>query len=129
MPPPMSAAIPGTALEVAWIMKIRPLRQARILGEIVFIPLLVLVVACVNRRCPTFIESMNPQAFACCLALCFSSLTMSAACEIKLFLNRKCPRCRRDFFNLWGPCGEWRRRCRFCALTLYPAVEIEETRP
>ena len=121
-PPRESAAIPGTPLEVAWIMKIRPLRQARILGEIVFIPLIVLVVACANHRCPTFIESMNPQAFAFCLALCFSSFTMSAVCEIKLFLNRKCPRCRRDFFNLWGPFGEWRRRCQFCALKLYREV-------
>jgi len=121
-PPREFAAIPGTPREVAWIMKIRPLRQARILGEVIFVPLIVLVVACANHRCPSFIESMNPQAFAFCLALCFSSFTMSGVCEIKLFLNRKCPRCGRDFFNLWGPFGEWRRRCQFCALTLYPEV-------
>jgi hypothetical protein len=122
-PPRESSAIAGSPVEVAWIMKVRPLRQARILGEIVFIPVVVLIVACANHRCPSFIESMHPQVFAFSMALGFSSATMSAICEIRLFLNRKCPRCRRDFFNFWGPLGEWRRRCQFCHFALYPAVE------
>ena len=122
-PPRESSAIARSPVEVAWIMKVRPLRQVRILGEIVFIPIAVLIAACAYHRCPSSIESMHPQVFALCLALGFSSATMSAVCEIKLFLNRKCPRCRRDFFNLWGPFGEWRRRCQFCRFALYPEVE------